>query len=518
MEFSPYVLPAAIALLAKAVIFFYARSSKVHDVRTQLYLLCLFALSIQNLTEIQLFFNNAKELVDAPEISGTIYYSASIFALALFLHLTLVLARNGISGDGRLHMGGVALIYAPSAILHALLLAPPLLIAGYEPMGYTYVRVPGPLYPLFQIYAIGYLLGSVALLLYGARYQTTRLRRLQNKYLLVGLIPVAVIVPTVIGLQHLGIRVVNSTVTVPIAVTFFLAVTAYATHQYRLFDIAFFMPWSKVRQRKITFYERIKAAVAEVAEMSSVSRIVQSVSAALNCPVALMGGPRPALAMAGDAFAVARFPLQELKKVDHIIVAQEIADRMPGMHALMTRHKVAAIVPFHPHSEAAASWMLLGENFSEHVYTPLDFQVVDKLFARLADHFLDKQLLLRAQLSEAQREMAALQERLATAWGQLDETRRKLRSFENKYQRLQRKCVPFAGDELHETERQLTNEVVAGSKTLDEQNAAFEARLIERVLDHCDWDFDRAADLLGLSEVALRRKLILHGLLERGKT
>lgn len=517
MDFSPYVLPATVALLAKVGIFFYARYSKVHDARTQLYLLCLFALSIQNLTEIQLFVNNAGELANPPAISGTIYYSASIFALALFLHLALILARNSIGRGSRFHIGGTALIYAPTVILHALLLAPPLLIAGYEPMGYTYVRVPGPFYPLFQIYAIGYLVGAAGLLLYGSRYQTTPLQRLQNKHFLVGLIPTAIVVPSVIVLQHLGIRGVNSTVTVPIAVTFFLAVTAYATHQYRLFDIAFFIPWSKVRRRKTAFYGRIKAAIAEIADMSSVSRIVQSISAALHCPVVLMGGPRPALTMAGDAFTVARFPLEELKKVDQIIVAQEIADRMPAIHTLMKRHKVAAIVPFHPHSEAAASWMLLGESFSEHVYTPLDFQVVETLFARLADHFLDKQLLLRTQLCEAQREMRVLHERLATAWGQLEETRKKLRTLEGKYRRLQQKSAPILGDELHRTERQLTDEVVIGRKTLEEQNAAFEAGLIEKVLEHCDWDFDHAADLLGLSQIALRHKLIHHGLLERNR-
>ena len=91
---------------------------------------------------------------------------------------------------------------------------------------------------------------------------------------------------------------------------------------------------------------------------------------------------------------LSEFPREALKLVAHIIVANEIADSEPELHALMKRHKVGAIVPFNSHSATSAHWMLLGEHFSDQVYSPLDFRVVESLFDKLAERFTDNLLLL----------------------------------------------------------------------------------------------------------------------------
>jgi DNA-binding protein Fis len=506
---TPYALPAVVALLAKAGMYFYARYSKVHNLQTQLYLLFLFSLSIQNLAEIASFAAHEEGMTSPP--SGLLYFSAGILAIAFLLHLALVMGRNS-SGGENLPLPRIILLYIPALVLEVLLWFSPLVVAGFEPMGYTYTKVPGSLYFLFQLYATTYLCGAAAALLYGAKRHPSIFRRQQNKLLLLGLFPFVALAVTIIALQQFGFRGFNSTVTLPLAITFFLAISAYATHQYRLLDIEFFIPWSKVRQRKTAFYKRIQAIVAEIAQLPTVNKILQSLSETLHCPVVLVGGPKPAIAMAGDAFTAARFPREALKKIDHIIVANEIVEADADMFALMKRHKVAAVVPFHPHSEAAASWMLLGEAFSEHVYTPLDFKVVESLFDRLADHFLDKQLLLRSQLSEAQREMHLLQERLATAWEQLEGARKRQRELEKENHRLQRKGAQFLRHELSEVELELMDEALTGKKTLDEYGAEFEARMIEKVLQHCEGDRNRAAQRLGLTPYALHHKMVRYGL------
>lgn len=512
MTFAPYALPAIVALLAKVGMFFYARYSNVHNVQTRLFLLFLFSLSIQNVAEIRFFITNAGTLAPPPIQIGKLYFSMTALALAFLVHLALVVSRNWRSPHGNISIGGAILVYAPHVFLQALLWSTPLVISGFEPMGYTYTKIPGPLYFTFEAYAVAYLGATAGLLLYGAYTQTTAFRRLQNKLLLFGFIPFIALGLTIIALQRFGFRGFNTTATLPIATVFLVAVAAYATHQYRLFDIGFFIPWSTVRKRKTAFYARIQAIIAEIAQLPTVNKIVQSLSEALHCPVVLIGGPKPAIAMAGDAFSVARFPHEELRKIDHIVVANEIAEANPDMFALMKRHKVAAVVPFHPHSQAAASWMLLGEAFSEHVYTPLDFKVVESLFDRLADHFLDKQLLLRSQLTEAQREMHLLQERLASAWEQLETARKKQRALEKENYRLQRKGAQVLRHELTEVELELMDEAIAGKKTLDEYGAEFEARLIERVLEHCDGDRNRAAQILGLTPYTLHHKCLRFGL------
>lgn len=510
MSFSAYAIPAMFALLVKAGLFFYARASKVHNTETQLYLLFLFSLSIQNLAEIGLFSDLKHSL--PLTTGGKLWYGAIMIAVALFLHLAWVISINRHEVTRRTSIKALTFIYAPTVVLEVFLWSGPLLIASFEPMSYSATKVPGPFFFLWELYAVSYLCVTLGLLVYGARTQTSAFRRSQCKLLVFSFIPFVTLGIGIIVLQRFGFRGFNAAATLPITTTFFLCFTAYVTHQHRLFDIAFFIPWSNVRKRKTAFYKRTQALIAEIADMPSVTTIVQRISDALRCPVVLIGGPRPALAMAGEALGVARFPLEELKKIDHILVANEIAEANPDRFALMKRHKVAAVVPFHPHSEAAASWMLLGDAFSEHVYTPLDFKVVESLFDRLADHFLDKQLLLRSQLSEAQREMQLLQERLATAWGQLEGARKRERELEKENHRLQRKGAQLLRHELSEVELELMDEALTGKKTLDEYGAEFEARMIEKVLHHCEGDRSRAAQILGLTPYRLQHKCLRFGL------
>lgn len=505
MQFTPYALPAIVALLGKVAMYFYARYSRVHNLQTRLYLLFLFCMSIQNLMEIRFFLRNADGVAIQPTTSGTVYFSVSILAIAFLLHLAFVIGTNWRGKDDNIPARGMAFIYLPALCLEALLWLTPFLVAGYEPMGYTYTRIPGPLFFLWEIYAPGYLLLTAGLLVSGTRKRFSAFKRAQNKLLLAGLAPIVAIVVAVVVAQRLGIRSFNATATLPIAVTVFLAVTAYATHQYRLFDIEFFLPWSSVRKRKTEFYKRIQTLIAEVAGMSSVNRIVQSLSDTLRCPVALVGGPKPALAVAGTAFGIARFPQDELRKIDRILVSNEISRVNPDVHALMRRHRVAAIVPFHPHSQAAASWLLLGEAFSEHVYSPLDFKAVETLFARLADLFLDNQLLLRNQLAEAQIEIEALQRRLANAWEQIETLQKKLGSAKNDNQCEQAVSTPGANVLPLRTE--LPYAADRESELLDAQVNAFEAQLIVKTLEYCKNDSSTAAELLGISPLALNDKL-----------
>jgi DNA-binding protein Fis len=515
MHFTPYVLPAIVALVAKIAIFFYARYSKVHNLQTQLYLSFLFCMSIQNLLEIRFFLNDPDSMLDPPSVSGTLYFAVSILAISFLLHLALVMATSWRRTRENLSPSSLVIVYGPALLLEVLLFSGSLLVAGFERMGYTYTRIPGPLFYLWEIYSVGYLGVSAMLFVYGARTQVTRFRRLQNRLLLFGLLPIVAVVAAVVGLQHLGIRSFNATATLPFAITIFLAITAYATHQYRLFDIEFFIPWSNVRKRKTEFYKRIQMLLAQVAKMESVQAIVHSISDALYCPVALVGGPKPVLAMAGDAFGVARFPMDELKKLDRIVVANEISEALPDMHALMRRHKVAAIVPFHPHSQTAASWMLLGDAFSDQVYSPLDFKIVETLFSRLADHFLDNQLLLRSQLAEAEREMVALRQRLANAWEQLQAAGKRLESVEQENRTLLARNSSLLKDDIVAIEADLLDRSDVSGRTLDEHVFEFEARLIAKALARSDDNAERAAELLGIPAVTLYYKIRQYHLRNR---
>lgn len=406
LTLTPYALPAAVSLLFKAAIYFYARFSKIHNRQTRIYLLFLFGLSIQNIAEIIIFSDKGARLPSS--WGGKLYLSASIFAIALLLHLALVVATKW--RDKKIPILGLLLLYLPPFILQGLLWGTSLFVIGFEPMGYTYTRIPGPLYFTWEVYSLGYFCIAMALLAYGLKTQRTPFQRLQNKLLLIGLSPVVVVAISIIILQHFGFRGFNATGTLPFAVTFFLVVTAYAIHQHRLFDIEFFIPWSKLRKRKTRFYERIQAVIAEIAQMRSGQKALQALSDLFRCQVALIGGEQTAVAMplrvvprnaAPGGFDAGKFPREALNCVDRIVVANEIVERDPALYRIMGHHGVGAIVPFNLPRAIGHQWLVLGNQFSEQVYTPLDFQRVEALFARIADCFLDDFLSLRSSFAAA---------------------------------------------------------------------------------------------------------------------
>lgn len=409
-------LPAILALLFKGGIYAYARNAHLQNHHTRLYLFFLFALSIQNIAEIGHFH----VLIDKqmiPTFEATVFYGASIAALAIIFQLALALAFDEYLERSLRLLS--RFVYAYGMMLALLLFLTPWLISGFEPIGYSVTRIPGPLYPFFEVYAIGIALAVLGLMVYGALYQATPAKRAKASIMLVATVPMMLTVIGVLGLLHFGIKKVNASVTNPIALTYFLIVTAYAIHQHRLFEIRFYIPWSPVRKRKTVFYGRVRAMVAEIANLDSVETAVKRLADILRCPVALVGGHRPAVALAGATGFRVDLPDTMLRGLDRIVVCNEIAETLPEVHAEMKRHGIGAIVPFHPHSQYASGWLLLGDSFSEQVYTRLDFEVVEEVFDKMADLFLDKLVAMRAELADAFRQIRTLELREEATQDQL---------------------------------------------------------------------------------------------------
>ncbi len=399
-----YAIPAIVALIVKGVIYLYVHLAGMRSLQTRLYVLFLLSLSIQNAAEVIIIVQAAKGFTYAP--AGFLYFAASIAAIPLLIHIALELALDWSKRPyAPLY---TPFLYAPAVILELLLLFTPWLVQGFEQADYTYTRIPGPLYILFEFHIIAPFIAVLALLYYGGKTQNTSTKRLKNKCMFIGLAPFALIPIIVIVLQRFDIRWFNTTVTLPIALTFFLVVTAYAIYQHRLFDIQFYIPWSKVRQHKTAFYKRIHNMIREIADLDSVNAVMEKLADTLNCPVALVTTNKPPLAVAGGARYMTQIPRNLLSPIDQIVVAHEISEHQPETCHAMQHHGVAAIVPFYPHSQTASGWLLLGDSFTNTVYSRLDFRMVEQLFDKMADLFLDKLLTMRTQLAETAREARAL--------------------------------------------------------------------------------------------------------------
>jgi len=510
-------LPAVIALALKGGIYAYAHFARTHSLQTRLYLFTLFFFSLQNIAEIAHFYTFIERGL-IPTFEVNVFYASTIVAYAFLFHLALTLVYDATRTGVRTAANA---IYIYAAILVVLLFFTPWLISGYTPIRqYTVTRIPGPLYGAFEIYAIGICLTVLGILAYGVFRHNSAYERARARIVLIAIVPLNLVLIAVLVALHTGVRLFNASVTMPIALMFFLALTAYATHQYRLFDIQYFIPWSKVRQRKTEFYGRIRKMIAEIADLTSASQVVGRLADTLHCPVALVGGPNPVLSSAKGVMRMINFPVEELRRIDQIVIANEIAQAQPATHRLMKQHGVAAIVPFYPHSRSAASWMLLGDSFNEQVYTPLDFKMVEQLFTHMAEQFLDKLLFLRSQLHEARDQLQTLQYRLDEADSmvlQLREQNSMLR--QHNFRLMRERATPAADVSAARSARvlKLAPEPEEADKSLAEHVSQFEARLIAHALERCGGNKSQAARMLGLRPNTLHYKIERYGLTEKGK-
>ncbi len=395
--------PAMIALLIKASIYWYARKSKTHNYHTRLFLFFLFALSVQNIAEITHFYVLASGVI--PEFEVRVYYMASIAAAALLLHLSIALSWKHPSSKVARSFYSLWYLYAGTLIV--LMASGDSVIQGFEPIVYTVTRIPGPLFGLLEIFIFSSCGLALVLFSFGTLYQETPHQRAQNALLLTAVLPMIVIVVVVLALLHVGIKWLNASVILPVGITFFLAIAAYAIHHHRIFDIHFYIPWSKVRRRKTTLHGGIRRLIAEIAELPTVEQLVNRLSETLQCPVSLVNSFAPITA-GSNALHMTKISRPALQNIHEITVAREIATTNPQIHREMRSHGIAAVVPFNPRSEDLNGWLLLGQTFESNVYSNLDFRVVEELFQKASDLFLDKFVALRSKLRTANEEIRIL--------------------------------------------------------------------------------------------------------------
>lgn len=511
-------LPALISLSVKGGIYAYAHLSRTHSLVTRLYLLTLFAFSIQNVAEIAHFYVFI-ERGAIPTFEVNMFYAASIAAYAFLFHLSLALA---VSREVRVIKIASSCVYLYAIILELMLFLTHWLIIGYAPIrDYTVTRIPGPLYSMLETYGMGIVISALAIVSYGIKRQASKSKKAQLKIVLVGMAPLNLLVIAVLVALRMGVRDFNASIAMPIALIFFLVVTAYATHQYRLFDVEFFIPWSKVRKRKTEFYRRIQRTIGEIAGMHSVQEILDRVARILRCGVALVGGPRPIVALvrgqqsASEEDSPSTFPQAALRNIERIVVAEEIAETDPELYRLMKRHRVGAVVPFQG-EDSSPHWMVLGEHFNRRVYTPLDFHSVETLFRRITDRFLEDQLLQRAQLEQLHDENAALDREIVAIESDTAQIDRDNALMEDANRRLREDTAQLRREGLHLVKAAPVGHGPATPRTLRERLDEVESWFVEAALTHFAGDVGAAARRLGVSAHAMRQLMQRHGLGEPG--
>lgn len=520
-------IPALVALIFKLIVIVYAARSPTKTLVTRLFLTLLVVLTVLNIVEFCLLnYLPSHGLTPDANALGFAYVALLLLAGTLTLHLSIALSLEEQSLANRRWF--VALLYAPVCVLEYLLLFTDKLVLGFTPfLSYSILRNPGPWYFLVEGFAVLYLSACLAILAYGARSSRPALLRIRNRLWWLGLSPMVLFLIYIVIVDYIGGVRLSAPFHLPIAITFFLLVTTYATHErprpggfyrflYRLFDVEFYVPWSKVRRRKTALYEKVRTMIAELGDLHSIKDIAKRLADIFQCPIVWFVGAQPVASPSGMAKDMTRFPRDRLPHTEGLLMAHAIARTLPETHALMKRHGVAAIVPFHAHSRAA-SWMLLGEPFVEQVYTPLDLEMVETLFGRIAAHLIDEQVRAESLLTRSDRKQQRLRTRLAETCEQLKLAQKRLETLEQQDPDAKTRFPSFPIDD------DLAPAIVASAETgprrkLDDHVADFEKRLIARALESCGGNQARAAQILGLRPNTLHYKIERYGLYDLKKT
>lgn len=497
--FNPYCIPAVIALALKVLLLWATRVMPLRNTESRVFLGFLFVLALHNISEIMMFNYSGPQEGIIPLRAGFLYYSMSIVAMAVLLHLMLV--RLGSSTGWNIPIRKFRwCLYVPGALVLTMLWMTDKMVKGFVPYEFSYTHVPGPLYVWFEVYALAYLVASIAILGVSTLYSASRARRRKNLITLVGMTPIIVMPIVVIVLQGLGLNEFNLLLWFPLALTLFLVVTAYAIYEDRLFDVFFHVPGTRLYSRRTRFHEGIKSFIAELDRLPSISvqEALNKLAATLKCNVAIVGAgkdaPLEASPLSGTSSRLDFDQLKEaeLEKIDEIVLTKEMKQQDPRVYAALSGANCAAVLPFRPFKGTSAGWLLLGGTRRSPEDLPIDFATVESLFDRMGDLFLDNMVKEREQLATLQTEM---EEVLSTNEGLKAELERKQSAIDALYDRF---AVDKAGS--------------SSSVSLDELTAGLEKKVICDTLAQLKGNVSATAKTLGLTRQTLYAKMESYGI------
>lgn len=496
--FNYYCLPAVAALILKLLLFAATRVMPLRNAEANVFLAFLFILALHNVSEIMMFNYSGPQDGVIPLRSGFLYFTMSIIAIGILLHLMLVRLRSTTHWNvpvERLKK----LLYVPAAALLIILWMTDDLVQGFVPHAYSYTRVTGHLYILFEIYAIGYLVASISILGLATICSTNRVHRRKNDITLFGMLPMTALPIIVIVLQKYGINTFNLLILFPLALTFFLIITAYAIYEHRLFNIFFHLPGTRLRRRHTAFHRRITDFLSELDRLPSISieEALSRLATTLRCSVAVVGAGKGLLqaepvSSASDCLHFDRLRAGELEKIDRIVVTKELKRQDPELYSVLSHANCAAVIPFRPFRGASAGWLLLGGARNAPGELPIDFSVVEDLFDRMGDLFLENIVKEREELDAVQ---ARLQYQLSVN-EQLDsELKRKQNMIDTLYNQY--------ALEIDES---------SPRASLDDLTSGLEKKLISGTLVRLKGNVSATAKTLGMTRQTLYAKLKNYGI------
>ncbi|MCW8964190.1 MAG: hypothetical protein OQL16_10360, partial [Gammaproteobacteria bacterium] len=220
-----------IALLIKLSLFWVGKFALFRE--NQPLALFLVALCALNISELMSFIYNGNE--DFLLINIQAYYATAVLAAAALFYLSMHITHGAIRY--------VVVCFSLSAIIAVITMGSGLMIAGIEPIGYSFTRVPGQFFFILQIYLIATLLLSIGILLLGAVKSADRMINKRSLVILISVVPLVFFTVLITITLSLGIKI-NGAVIISMMTSLMLVILIYCEKHYRLFKFLSYVPYT----------------------------------------------------------------------------------------------------------------------------------------------------------------------------------------------------------------------------------------------------------------------------------
>jgi len=224
------ILPALLSFMLKAVILFCERKSLKRNNFTTLLYIC----TLQSLCEVITFFSymNGSDV----ELLFRLYYILIVWwlAYALIYIVDVLTLSNRVKYFVAFIASGLSIV----------LLFSDLIISDYYSIQYSITAVKEQYYWMYQVFVLGIILSSIAILLRSLFWPKNIKLQTQSYYLFIALIIPFVTIIGVTLLMQAGYQI-NMLMILPVATLLFVVFVVKCEKHHELVDIRRLLPWSK---------------------------------------------------------------------------------------------------------------------------------------------------------------------------------------------------------------------------------------------------------------------------------
>lgn len=246
------LLPSFVAICLKITIFFrYQKSLTTENIALLTFFVAVFVWNLVELIGLDGIYSR-----DTYFLLFLLAYCSIVFVVHAYLSIAIENATAGKDLSKLKIFLNILLGYLVVSIIFDRGM-----IADFEPNGFTFTKIPGDRYWIFQLYFLGGIGAALSILIRGMRKLSDNLSRARCFVILIATIPAASVGVFVVVFQAIGLQV-TSTLFQSLGFTVMLGILVYAEEKSRLFHLLTFIPFTKERKLHKKIMSQVTTCIA----------------------------------------------------------------------------------------------------------------------------------------------------------------------------------------------------------------------------------------------------------------